>query len=340
MIKIYENGWKKGKSHTLGPGYHYKKKCRSMVVPDGLKVIFYENQDRTGNKSLVFYEGEYSDLTFYDVRNAPGVIHVEKCELKAEDMIRVTWDRIYHAGKKTEGEYRMFQKLPVGDHLDNFPSDKIEGVEIPMGITVELYDKAKFEGGSLIFSGNKENKRQRYVLSNYDYYKKVSSLKVRADRWELAGIELRDEQIVDGGEKVGGTTELSNNSQHTTQVTKEIVGVKEESTEENWNVGGRVAAKVETEFNIGAVKTTAGVEVEISGGYGESASKTDTSEIHDSVTVEVAGFGTAKASMIIEYGKMVAKAIRKWRNIETGYIIEEHGTIELKRASRTRIEVH
>ena len=120
----------------------------------------------------------------------------------------------------------------------------------------------------------------------------------------------------DDHSKFGGTSGLSNNSPFRGWNSKEVAWQKGNATEENWNIGGRVAAKAgfETEAGILGQKVTvsAEVEVEISGGYGEAKSKNSSKTITDTVGAELDGWGRAKISTIIEYGKMTAKAIRKW----------------------------
>ena len=101
------------------------------------------------------------------------------------------------------------------------------------------------------------------------------------------------------------------------------------ATEDNWDIGGRVCAKAgfeaETGFMGQKVTVTGELEVEVSGGYGQAKTKSnsDSKTIVDIIQVELDGFGSAKVSTIIEYGKMTAKAIRKWRNTRNNVIIEE-----------------
>ena len=116
------------------------------------------------------------------------------------------------------------------------------------------------------------------------------------------------------------------------------------ATEENWNVGGRVCAKAgfeaETGFMGQKVTVTGELEVEVSGGYGESATKNSSKTITDTVGAELDGWGSAKVSTIIEYGKMTANAVRKWRNTRNNVIIEEEGAISFSWANDAQHEIN
>ena len=339
-MTIYEKIWKYGTKHELSVGYHYKKKIRSIIVPEGQVVTFYHNQDRTGKKSRKFYEGEYYDLSFYDVSKNIGVIHIESTELTKFDMITVG-NNIFWS--KKEKPYKKIWKIPIGDRNfpNDFPNDIIDWVEIPFGLTAELFKDGDFSGGSLIFSGNTKGKMEIINLIDYNYKDNVSSIKVRADNWVSAGISIEEENIISNDEeKVAATIELSNNSEHTATVSKEISATVEESTEENWNIEAGVTAKVGFEAGPEVAKVSGEIEVSVSGGYGESIASSKSKTFTDSVEVEVEGYGNAKATMFIEWGKLEGFAVRKWRNKRNNAIIEQKGKITMNKANRARVEVH
>ena len=56
----------------LSLGYHYKKRVKSLVVPDHQRVTIYENEDRQGKKSMSLYGGTYHHLYFYGIKENPG----------------------------------------------------------------------------------------------------------------------------------------------------------------------------------------------------------------------------------------------------------------------------
>ena len=349
MALIYDTIWEQGDEHErLSPGYHYKKDVKSLVIPDHQRVTLYDNEDRQGNKSEPLYAGSYHHLSFYGVSEKPGLVHVEDVGLTDLDLVEIGWWVTY--GDGPDERYPMFYSLPTGDHVggQSFPNDKIQWIEIPFGMTVEVFNASNFQGGSLIFSGNTPGEKDRVDLWDHKFSDggdsaswKTSSMRVRADKWEPAGIELRDVTIVaDDHSKFGGTTKLFNNSPHKGMAGKEIAWEKGSATEENWDIGGRVCGKAGFETQAGPVKVTGELEVEISGGYGEAKSTNSSKTITDTVGVELDGWGRASVSTIIEYGKMTAKAIRKWRNTRNNVIIEEEGEITFSWANDAQHEIN
>ena len=223
MALLHSNIWEKGERKQLGVGYHYKQQVKSLFVPVGQVVIIYENQDRTGKKSYPLYEGIYHDLSFYGVKGNPGVVHIEETDLTDLDMIEICWNQRW--GKRKEHKYIVMYKIPIGDRQggEDFPNDNIQWLNIPFGITVELFENKDFRDGSLIFSGNTEGKRDKIMLSHYEYSWKVSSIKVKADQWVSAGISIEEESIVgSSADKVAATIELAQNSKHKGTVSQEI----------------------------------------------------------------------------------------------------------------------
>ena len=232
MALIYPTIWEQGdKREQLTPGYHYKKNVQSLVVPAGQQVTIYENEDRTGRKSLPLHEGNYHHLYFYGIKDHPGVIHVEENGLTSLDLVEVGWNVEYEPGKK----YPMYYSIPTGDrkHSEDFPNDKIQWVYIPFGMTVEVFDDANFQGGSLIFSGNTQGEKERVNLWDYEFKAgraswRTSSMKVRADKWVSAGVAIEEENIIGSDNKTIATTELFNNSPHKATISKEISAAYDE----------------------------------------------------------------------------------------------------------------
>ena len=364
MALIYPTIWEQGEQRErITPGYHYKKELKSLVIPAHQVVTIYENEDRQGKKSMPLYGGTYHHLSFYDITERPGLIHVEDCGLTDLDLVEIGWWSTYDeaASKRTngkEGRYPMYYSLPTGDHKggDSFPDNHIQWIYLPFGMTVEVFNQGDFQGGSLIFSGNTQGEKERFNLWDHRFSDggdsaswKTSSMRVRADKWEPAGIELRNVVVqADDHSKFGGTTTIHNNSPHKGMASKEVSWEKGNAitTEDNWDIGGRVCAKAgfeaETGFMGQKVTVTGELEVEVSGGYGQAKTKSnnDSKTITDIVQVELEGWGSAKVSTIIEYGKMTAKAIRKWRNTRNNVIIEEEGNISFSWANDAQHEIN
>ena len=354
MALIYPTIWEQGdKREQLTPGYHYKKHVQSLVVPEGQVVTFYEREDRTGKKSLPMNQGTYHHLYFYGVDDKPGVIHVEKNGLSTLDLVEIGWNATYDeaAAKRTngkEGRYPMYYSIPIGDRRagEDFPNDKMQWLCIPFGVTVEVFDQMDFKGGSLIFSGNTQGEKERVNLWDYKFKSgtaswKTSSMRVRADEWESAGIAIEDMNIEsDDDKKIVVRTELANNSPHKAEVGKEITWAKEKSVEENWAIEAGVTTSAGVEAGPEVCKVSGGIEVSISGGYGEVKSSGESKEVTDVVSAEVDGFGKVVISTIIEYGKMTGTAVHKWRNKRNNVIIEQRGKISASWSNDAKHEVH
>ena len=353
MALIYPTIWEQGdQREQLLPGYHYKKDVKSLVVPDHQRVTLYDNEDRQGNRSESLYGGTYHHLAFYGVSEHPGLVHVEDVGLTDLDLVEIGWWVRY--GDGDDERYPMYYSLPTGDHVggQSFPNDKIQWLEIPFGMTVEVFNANNFQGGSLIFSGNTPGEKERVNLWDHKFSDggdsaswNTSSMRVRAWMWEPAGIELRDVKVKsDDHSKFGGTTKLYNNSPHKGMASKEVAWEKGNAvaTEDNWDIGARVCGKAGFEAQAGPVKVTGELELEVSGGYGQAKTKSnsDSKTITDTVQVELDGWGRANVSTIIEYGKMTATAVRKWRNSQNNVIIEETGEIAFSWANDAQHEIN
>ena len=343
MALLHKSGWLQDKEpKQLHPGWHYKKSVRSIVVPEGQIVTFYENQDQKGFKSRLFYEGEYLDVSWYGVKQEPGAIHIEKTELRSQDMIQIEDDRYWKQDGKNHRFIKIW-KLPVGDRRmgDDYPNDVIDRIIIPFGLEVTVFEDGSFKGGKLVFSGNNPEKPEVIFLKDFNYQNRVSSMQIRSDNWILAGIALEEETLSESKqEKIGATIELANNSPHTSMAQKEISCEFEEGKEESWEAGVSVGITAGFEAGPETFKVKGELEVTASANFGETKSTSKTVSFDDIVSVQIEGYGKAKASMIIEYGAMEAIAVRKWRSKRNNTIIEDRGLIKFDVANRTRIEVH
>ena len=348
MALLHKKGWLLDKDPTqLALGYHYDQSVRSIVIPEGQMVTFYENEDRQGFKSRIFYEGEYLDISFHGAPLHPGVVHVEKTDLTKMDMVQVENGREWTDDKGKTHWFIQIWKIPVGQrkHGDDFPNDVLDIIKIPFGVTVEVFDDENFKGGSLFFSGTDPDGYTLVKLEDRNYNDKVSSMIITSDEWEPAGIELRNERITEGdNKKIGGTGELSNNADDgDAEITKEIEVTKETSTTTEWNmeVGVAVSVGFEAGYDNNVVaKATGNIEISFAAAWGGSQTETETVRIMESVTATVPPMSTRKISVWLERGKMEADAIRKLRNVRTGSIIEQNGKITVDYATKTVAEVH
>ena len=275
MVLLYPWIWEGGPKKELKPNHHYKQDAGSLVVPPGYVVVFYDNQDRQGKKSYPFYEGTYHDLTFYGVPKKPGVIHVAKTDLQATDLVEVGHYPSWEDGGKKHTYYK-FMKVPIGqwNAPEHFWNDAVSHLQIPFGVTVEVFRDANFQGGSLIFGGENENGNSHVGLPDYNYGWCASSLKLTADGWVSAGIRLENEKFTDGGEWEAETVKATNNSKTATiRVPVTVSQTVEDTKEIAWDIRAGISAKAEFQFGPEVSQGTVGVEVTVEGGYGENESK-------------------------------------------------------------------
>ena len=357
MALLHKKGWLLDKKPVqLALGYHYDQHVRSIVIPENQQVTFYENEDRQGFKSRIFYEGEYLDISFHGAPLHPGVVHIEKTALTRMDMIQVEDDRYWADDDGKKHTFIQIWKLPIGQRKmgDDFPNDVIDRIKIPFGVTVEAFDDGNFKGGSLFFSGTDPDGYTLIYLKDRDYQNKVSSMIITSDEWEPAGIELRNERIVEGDDKkIGGTVELANNikktgdpdidAANTSSISKEITFSTQKTTETRFDTAIGVAVSVGFEAgydNNIVAKATGNIEISAEVAFGKSQTKTEQVDITETVEAPVAPESTVKISVWVERGKMIADAIRKLRNIRTGAIVEQKGSITIDHATKTVAEVH
>ena len=351
MATFYDGIWQFGKKTELEPGHHYKQtyknEMKTLIVPSGETVTFYEKQDRKGKKWHTFYEGTYHHLAFYGIPTYPGMVHVEKTELTANDLVEVGYYEPYHDGKE---KFYMHHKLPIGIHTapDTFWNDKISHLQIPFGICCEVFKDADNEY-SLIFDGVNEKGRTHIGLPDYEYAWCASKLKITADDWVSAGTAIENAEI-EGDEIEASVFELANNRKSIDagdvevnqdgSITKQITTTLESSVETNWEINAKVSATAGFEAGTDTLKATGEISVEVGGGYGEARTDTKSREVTDVVSANVAPGDRVEGSIMIERGILHGDIVRKWRNIRTGYIIESRGKIRIKNAEQTRAEIH
>ena len=353
MVKFYDQIWEQGEHIELPPAHHYQpqyqKRIKSMVVPAGFKVTFYTHSDRSGDQLYPFYEGTYHDVSWYGVKEYPGMIHVEKTEVTANDLVEIGYYGNYEDGGKKHSFY-MHHKLPIGEYFapDHFWNDLISHLQIPFGVCCEVF-RDKDKGNSLIFDGVNEGGRTHIGLPDYDYAWTVSRIKISADDWINAGTAIENAEVEDD-EVEASVFELANNRKAIESgdvqvnqdgtITKSITTELESSVETNWEITASVSAKAGFEAGTETVKATGEIEVQVGGGYGESKSVTKSREVTDEVSANVPPGDMVHGSIMIARGVLNGDIVRKWRNKRTGYIVETRGKIRVENAEQTRAEIH
>ena len=309
MSRIYDGIWGNGQSTNLNPGHHYNQqynqRARSIRVHKGEKVTLYNNADRSGRKSYVFYEGMYSDLSFYGAPFVPGMIHVEKTDLKWNDFAEVGWYKWY----AHERYYYVYHKLPVGDWFapEYFWENRVDHLKLPFGVTAEVFEH-KEKDNSLIFDGIQEKGVTVVNLEDYDYNQKSSRIKVTADEWRSSGVHLENEKFIDGGEWEAETLHISDESDIATvggEIT--IAAEVQDTTEISWNIYAEITASAQFQFGPETCQGTVGIEATIGGGYGENESHSVSRSVERTVHVETTGEGNVVATLMVRQGIMEAR---------------------------------
>ena len=338
-MRIYDRIWETGKARELSPAHHYKQQyeqaIQSIVVPAGEMVTFYEKPDRSGKKSFTFYEGTYHHLAWYDIDKYPGMVHIEKTDLRWTDLVEIGHYLPFNNGKD---KFYKFHKIPIGDWTapEYFWDDRISHLQIPYGVCVEVFDD-KTQDNSLIFDGVNENGRTHIGLPDYGYGWKASRLRVTADAWVATGVFLENEKFLDGGEWEAESIHVTNDDGVKTTVPVSITADVSDTTEITWNVFAQISAKAEFEFGPETAHGTVGVEATVGGGYGQNESKTHTRSVTRGAQVELEGAGKADCSLMVRQGKMEADIVRTWRNKRTRAISETRGKIVVKKSGETRV---
>ena len=347
MSRIYNEIWCQGSFKNLPPGHHYqqqyKNRVASLVVPAGEQVTFYKNPDRSGGQSsYIFFEGTYQDLSWYGVKSHPGMIHVEKTEVTANDLVEIGYYGNYEDGGKKHSFY-MHHKLPIGEYFapDHFWNDKISHLQIPFGVCCEVFED-KDNPKSLIFDGVDEGGRTHIGLPDYDYGWLVSRIKITADTWESAGTKLENVEV-ESDEITADVFELANNSDIDGAVIKDVIGyAKEKTTGIEWNAAVAISAFGQFQFGPENCQGTVGGSVEVSAGYGEN--ETNTKSDTRSVEVEsppMPAHSTINGSLLVERGIMTGDIVRKWRNTRTGATTRTRGRFRTTESGqKTRAEFH
>ena len=326
--ELYTNWWKGGKRFDLLPGYHNNVvgNIGSMYIPDGIRVKFWEDATRTKNESRWFYPGDYEEV-YQSSPTGAGCVLVEECAVDRTDLVEFI--------VLGYNNYRSRYNLPIGEFyagIHTFPNDAIDEIIIPLGMTVEVFADGLDSGtGSLIFTGLPGG--NRINLESFGYKDVITSVKITADDWELAGIELQDAEIEESTrEVIAGHLTLHNNSSSPDTLSGQTTVQSEDSSGSQWDVSAGVSFTSETTIKggvagFGEFEQKFGMTLELAAGYGQNESHSKGESFTVEATMEVPPHSSKSASIIIHYGTLKAQARRTWRNKRTGQTIQETGTI-------------
>ena len=326
MISIWKDFWKMGEREDLGVGVHYNKVVGTLIVPDGYRVKWFSNHQRTEGETQWRYAGYWEEVYQTSHTDAKCLV-VEECSVKSTDLVTLVRDGI--------NNYACQYGLPVGTHyagVHTYPNDSIDRLVVPLGMTIEVFADGVDSGtGSLIFSGMQGG--NHIDLSSFNYRDCITSVKISSDHWELAGLELQDSEIEEQDKEViSGHITLHNNSDTEDELSGSTTVTSEDTKGSDWNASAGVSFTSETTIKggvsgFGEFEQKFGMTMELAVGYGQNQSKSAGESFDVQVTMKVPPHSSKSASIIIHYGTLKANAIRHWRNKKTGDTITETGTV-------------
>ena len=338
-VKIWSDWWKSGNCEELGVGVYYNKNIGSLEVPDGYRAKWYSNHQRTEGETQWFYSGAWMEMYQAASTDAKCLI-VEECAADANDVVTLV--------RLGVNNFPVDYKLPVGTHRGGaltFPNDDVDRLVIPLGMTAEVFaDPIEMGTGSLIFSGLQGG--NHVDLGSFNYRDCITDIKVTADDWELAGIELQDAEIEEGNkEVVSGHITLHNNSDSEDTISGGTQITSEDTHGSDWNVNAGMSFSSETTIKggvagFGEFEQKFGLTLELAAGYGQNQSKSKGESFDVQVTMNVPAHSSKSATIIVSYGTLKGNAVRKWRNKRTGQVIEETGTVFSSRGYKAEVQTN
>ena len=291
------------------------------IVQSGLAIINARKVKRGGYIQVILKKF----IRF--ITPIQSVLSLRKCSTKATDVVSLV--------KLGYNNYECKYTLPVGTHYagpHTFPNDAIDRLVVPLGMTVEVFADGVDSGtGSLIFTGLQGG--NHIDLDAFSYRDCITSIKVTADDWELAGIELQDAEIEEGDrEVISGHITLHNNTDSEDEISGGTQVTSEDTKGSDWNVSAGMSFTSETTIKggvagFGEVEQKFGLTLDLAAAYGQNQSKSKGESFDIQCTLKVPAHSSKSASIIIHYGTLKANAIRHWRNKRTGATITETGTI-------------
>lgn len=335
-ITIWDGWWQSGNRESLGVGVHYNKNVGTLIVPDGYRAKWFSNHQRTEGETQWYYAGYWEEVYQTSHTDAKCLV-IEECSVKATDL--VTFIRDGYNG------YPCKYVLPVGTHyagVHTFPNDEIDKLLLPLGMTCEVFADGIDSGtGSLIFSGLQGG--NHVDLASFNYRDCITSVKISADDWELAGLELQNATIEEGDKEViSGHITLHNNSDSEDELSGSTTVTSEDTKGSDWNVSAGMSFTSETTIKggvagFGEVEQKLGLTLELAAGYGQNQSKSNGESFDVTVTMKVPAHTSKSASIIIHYGTLKANAVRHWRNKRTGQTITETGSVYSSRGYKAEV---
>ena len=329
---ITAEGWYlTGKQKQWGIGTHYNVLAKSVEIPEGLRVKFYENADGSGWQTRWYYGHNTLTETYLYHNDFAGRMSVEATSVKTADCIAVHW-----RGNAGVNYYQHTLLVPPGAHnaggiAEVIPNDLLESAEVPEGLTATFFEHGGFQGGNLEFSGKKGG--TSVFFADFNWQNVVSSIKVEADEWEFFGHEFLEMIDKITYKTIGGSGTLYNDGQTEAVMRTGIAVDMSESTEQTTENSHEIGASLETKIGtsvgggIGPVnvevtaEVTAGVSFNMASSFAFATSHTEGISQTAEVEAPVPPGERYKISMLVNREKGTYRVLKTYRNKQTGETI-------------------
>lgn len=337
MVEVFSGIYFKGEKKVYEEGSHpnvHVGNGQSFRVYDGYEVRFSAWADGGGQKSRVFYAGEYLDTGFYAGVGGSWRFDVVKNGISAEEL--VTGVNYVDAGTGEKNWFPTIFNVPPGrwaanaqDWADNkFPNDVLDEVRVPKNVTVRLRDVIGSEN-KLEFTGP-----INVNLKHYGYVDKVSEIEVLQEGWVVIEdvVDWDNAKEISRQRITGASVRVRNPSGAEITDNYSLKYTQENMYSRTWEVGGSITAGVSVEAEggvplVGKVKATVSVEATVSASGGGTDQTTTTEEKEHSLEVKAAPYSSFDLLAVYDKIKSEIPTYRVLRNKRTGAEVRQETTL-------------
>ena len=313
---------------------HMGYRANWLRVPSGYRVRFRGGLRGDGAASCWFEAGTYQHLQWYkDAYHEDDRYVVEVEEAPHDESVLTTLydhDPWLHAEDKSKAKFGAWWRLPPGRHHPSggaFPNDRISSLHVPQFLTVKLYKDEFNNSEPLVLEGP-----GTYKLADWEFDNVLTAVEIVADDFVLHDVKYdwdsakRQEKQV----SLNTLTILNPSKVHTSGTISQDEG-GELSHSEEWHAEAGVTTKVESEITAGAIfakaSLTLGVEVSVSGGYGQSKAESRSYSRSFSGSAELGPGESVEADLVVRSVSVEVPATRIWKSKRTGAEIRDTGIV-------------
>ena len=333
---IYNQTYCKGEAKELDVTQYRRQHVRSMVVPPGQVVQFFYTDDKSGGRSLLFYEGRYDDLHKYDVGKVPSdpglvaIAEVREATVQPNQIATFGWNM---------GGYPFFFKLSTQDALVDImkywhpANDKIEWIQLPEGLQVKVFSggvsptKVASTPGLEFYGPHHVNLKQ---FSGY--FHTISNISVGGVEYKLLSTIVHSEDAdMETYKTYGNKVEMENDTPMDEAVVTQGIGYEKSlSQSESWEAGFSITQTNTIKLGTDAMFVNAefGLELSVNASFGGETSKEETESATLEVSASPGAFAACTAQAVLEMKKGSAPITRRFVNMKTGAEVEEKSILD------------